>query len=501
MTPRLSLRGVAKRYGEVMANDGISLDVAAGEIHALLGENGAGKSTLIRIIGGLTRPDCGTLEWEGRPVRLQSPAQARALGIGLVFQHFALFDTLTVAENIALALGDRYPRAALSARIREVSATYGLALEPERLIHDLSQGERQRVELVRCLLPAPRLLVLDEPTSVLTPQAVRALFVTLRRLAAEGRSILFVSHKLEEVRELCDVATVLRAGRVRGTAIPRAETAASLARLMLGTEPAVTQREPRTPGATLLSLVGLSTASSPRGGATLRGVDLELRSGEIVGIAGIAGNGQRELEQAISGETLAGETRAGAAGEVRLKGVDVGSLGVAARRRMGLRSVPGQRLGRGAVASMSLAENSVLSGAAAGLVRRGLVQWGAARAVAAAILRRFEVRASGVEARAETLSGGNLQKFLVGREIEFAPSVLVVAQPTWGVDVGAARRIHDALLALRAAGAAVLVFSEDLDELFAICDRLGVLAAGRLSPLEPVGQWSTESIGRRMAGA
>jgi simple sugar transport system ATP-binding protein len=492
---RLALRGTTKRYGTVIANQAIDLEVAAGEIHAVLGENGAGKSTLMRIIAGVTAPDAGRIEWQGRPVTLSSPAAARALGIGMVFQHFSLFETLSVAENIALASGVRGSRRALEQRIRTRSADYGLPLDPARLVHDLSVGERQRVELLRCLLETPKLLILDEPTSVLAPTAVEALFATLRRLAAEGVSILYVSHKLDEIRELCDVATVLRAGRVTVRVIPREESAASLARLMLGGDPPTWQLPPRTPGDTRLALVKLCAASDDPHGTPLRAVDLDLRSGEIVGIAGVSGNGQRELEAAVCGELLAG-----AQTQVLLQGRAVGRLGVAARRQLGLRTVPEQRLGRGAVATLDLAGNCVLTGPEAGLVRRGLVQWSAARAFARATLARFEVRGGGVETAAASLSGGNLQRFIVGREIGLKPSVLLAAQPTSGVDVGAASRIHEALVALRNAGTAVLILSEDLDELFALCDRLGVLAAGRLSPLQPTATSSRETIGRWMSG-
>jgi simple sugar transport system ATP-binding protein len=492
---RLALRGITKRYGTVVANEAIDLEVGAGEIHAVLGENGAGKSTLMRIIAGVTAADAGRIEWQGRPVTLSSAAAARALGIGMVFQHFSLFETLTVAENIALASGVRGSRRALAERIGERSAEYGLPLEPARLVHDLSAGERQRVELLRCLLDAPKLLILDEPTSVLAPAAVEALFATLRRLAAQGTSILYVSHKLGEIRELCDVATVLRAGRVSGRVIPREERTTSLARLMLGGDPPAWQLTSRAPAETRLALVKLCAASDDPQGTPLRGVDLELRSGEIVGIAGVSGNGQRELEAAICGELLAG-----ADGEVVLQGRAAGRLGVAGRRALGLRAVPQQRLGRGAVATMDLAENCVLTGPEAGLVRRGVVQRSAARAFARATLARFAVRGRGVEATAASLSGGNLQRFIVGREIGFRPAVLFAASPTWGVDVGAASRIHEALVELRNAGTAVLILSEDLDELFALCDRLGVLAAGRLSPLKATAECSTESIGRWMSG-
>ena len=303
MPPRLRLTGITKRYPAIVANDGIDLEVAPGEIHAVLGENGAGKSTLMKIVYGVTRADAGSIEWDGRHVGIENPAAARHLGIGMVFQHFSLFETLTVAENVALALDTESTPATLSQRIREVSEDYGLPVDPQRLVHSMSVGERQRVEIVRCLLQSPRLLIMDEPTSVLTPQAVTMLFATLRRLASEHVSILYISHKLDEVRALCDCATVLRAGRVSGTAIPSKETNESLARMMVGGELRECHLTPREPGEVRLQLKELSIESSDPFGTHLRDISLDVRAGEIVGIAGVSGNGQRELLAAISGET------------------------------------------------------------------------------------------------------------------------------------------------------------------------------------------------------
>jgi simple sugar transport system ATP-binding protein len=493
--PRLALHGISKRYAGVLANDRVDLQVAAGQIHALLGENGAGKSTLMKIVYGVTQPDAGSIVWEGAPVEIRSPAQARRLGIGMVFQHFSIFETLTVAENIALALPERLPAAALAARIDEVSHRYGLPVDPGRLTHDMSVGERQRVEIVRCLLQSPRLLIMDEPTSVLTPQAVRTLFETLRRLAAEGMSILYISHKLDEIRELCDVATILRNGRVSGTAVPREESNTSLARLMVGAELKECRLEAREPGAIRLELTNLSLPAADPFGTALRQINLRVRSGEIIGIAGVSGNGQKELLAAISGERLCSQR-----GAVRLCGQDVVRLDPARRRSLGLRFVPEERLGRGAVPGMTLADNCVLTGATAGLVRHGLVRGGAARAFARATIDEFAVKCDGELAQADSLSGGNLQKFIVGREIRLIPSVMLVAQPTWGVDVGASLLIRQALIDLRDAGAAVLVISEDLDELFAICDRLAVLARGRLSATTPTTGLAVETVGVWMTG-
>jgi len=493
--PRLALCGISKRYGSVVANDSIDVEVAPGEIHALLGENGAGKSTLMKVVYGVTEPDSGSIEWEGAAVDIRSPAQARRLGIAMVFQHFALFETLTVAENITLALDESMRAPQLAARIEEVSRRYGLPIDPEHVLHGMSVGERQRVEIVRCLLQRPRLLIMDEPTSVLTPQAVRLLFQTLRQLASEGVSILYISHKLDEIRELCDVATILRNGKVSGTAIPREESNASLARLMVGAELKDCSLLPRQPGELRLELSDLTLPSADPFGTSLDKINLGVRAGEIVGIAGVSGNGQKELLSAISGETSSASAAA-----VRLCGVDAGRASPVRRRRLGLRFVPEERLGRGAVEEMSLADNSVLTGADCGLVRHGLLQKAAARAFARETIDRFGVKCAGELALAESLSGGNLQKFIVGREIRLQPKVMLVAQPTWGVDIGATLVIHQALIDLRDAGVAVLVVSEELEELFSICDRIAVIAGGRLSEATPSSQWSAESVGLSMTG-
>jgi ABC-type uncharacterized transport system ATPase subunit len=499
--PRLQLLGISKSYPSVVANAGVDLTVMPGEIHAVLGENGAGKSTLMKMIYGVTKPDAGEIMWEGRQVRIPSPSAARRLGIGMVFQHFALFETLTVAENIALALDSdttRITPAQLAPRIRAVSGQYGLPLDPDKRVHSMSVGERQRVEIVRCLLQSPRLLIMDEPTSVLTPDAVQKLFVSLRQLAAEGVSILYISHKLDEIQSLCDKATVLRAGRVSGTAVPKQETAHSLAELMIGGDLPTCSLVPRAPGEVRLAIDRLDLPSSDPFGTRLQGIDLEVRAGEIVGLAGISGNGQQELLRAISGE-LAAPT----AGSIRILGRDAGRLDPAARRRLGLGFVPEERLGRGAVPALSLADNALLTGylsPGAGMVKCGLLRRGAVGGFALGVIGRFKVKCGGAGAAASSLSGGNLQKFIVGREVELAPKLMVLAQPTWGVDIGAAMLIRQAIIDLRDQGVAVLVVSEELDELFMMCDRIAVLAKGRLSHAVPVASTSVNQIGVWMSG-
>ncbi|MCP3722988.1 ABC transporter ATP-binding protein [Paraburkholderia sp. CNPSo 3272] len=497
--PRLALAGITKQYPAVRANDDVTLSVAPGEIHALLGENGAGKSTLMKIVYGAVRPDAGEIRWEGEAVEIASPAAARKLGIGMVFQHFSLFETLTVGENIALSLDEPFDLKTLGKRIREVSAQYGLDVDPQRHVHSLTVGERQRVEIVRCLLQNPRLLIMDEPTSVLTPQAVRKLFGTLRRLASEGCSILYISHKLDEIQELCDTATVLRGGKVTGRVVPRDETHASLARLMVGRELPDYTRRAHAPGDVLLEAQHLSMPSDDPFGTSLTDVSFSVHAGEILGIAGVSGNGQAELLAALSGEAQA--ARHGVSAEaVRICGKPAGRLSAGARRKLGFAFVPEERLGRGAVPAMSLAENALLTAHREGMVRSGWLRTGAMRAFAERCIGAFDVRCGGPDALAQSLSGGNLQKYIVGREILQAPKVLVVAQPTWGVDVGAAAFIRQQLLDLSARGVAILVISEELEELFDICDRIAVLAGGRLSPARLTGETNAEEIGRWMAG-
>jgi len=492
--PRLELRHVSKRFGAVLANDDVGLTVEPGQIHAVLGENGAGKSTLMKIIYGAVHPDAGEFLWDGRPVQVDSPHQARALGIAMVFQHFSLFETLTVAENIWLGLSGEIPLERVAADIERKAREYGMELDPARTVHTLSVGERQRVEIVRALLGDPRLLILDEPTSVLTPQAVEKLFVTLRQLAGTGCSILYISHKLDEIRTLCHQCTVLRNGRIAGTCDPTAETTASLSRLMIGADPPRLVRREHRPGALALEVCELSIPRNDRFGVTLERVSLELHQGEIVGIAGVSGNGQQELMGAVSGE----DPRAPATA-VRLLGVPIGRLGAGARRKMGLHFVPEERLGCGAVPGLSLADNLLLTRRES-VRRSGWIDVGKLAGQARGIIGRFRVTAPGSRAPARSLSGGNLQKFIVGREIDAVPKVLVLGQPTWGVDVGATAQIRSELLALRDAGCAVLVVSEDLDELFEVTDRLYVMARGRLSPSVPTAAATVEQIGEWMSG-
>lgn len=494
--PLLEARGITKRFGTFEANRDIDFAVRAGERHALLGQNGAGKSTLVKIIYGVLQPSAGELRWDGVAVAPRNPAESRGLGIGMVFQDFSVFAELTVLQNIALALpAESLP--ALARRIRETSAAYGMALEPDAPLYQLSVGERQRVEVLRCLLQDPRLLIMDEPTSVLTPQEAESLFRTLRQLSEEGRAILYISHRLEEVRELCNVATILRDGEVVDRCDPRAESNSTLAEKMIGKVAAKVERGARQSGSPRLVIDRLDVPASDAHGTSLREISLEVRAGEVLGIAGVAGEGQSELM-----DTITGEVRARRNDSIRVDGVAIGGRGPNARRLAGMAFVPEERNGHAAIRDMTLDENVLLTHyRAEGLAPGGWIRPDRARDWTARIREQFDVRAGSDQPTAGSLSGGNLQKFIVGREILRDPGVLVASQPTWGVDAGAAAEIRGALVALASRGAAVLVISQDLDEIFEICDRIAVIHRGRLSSPYPAGELTAEQAGLLMGGA
>src|SRR3984893_13436705 len=497
-TPLLQTVGLTKRYGDFLANEAIDIDIWPRQIHALLGENGAGKSTLVKAIYGLTQPSEGEMRWRGDKMVLTGPSEARARGIGMVFQHFSLFDNLTVAENVALGLDGKESFKDMSARLEQVSRLYGLPLDPRREVWQLSVGERQRIEIVRALMQDPKFLILDEPTAVLTPQEADQPRIVLDRLKAERRAILYISHKLEEVKRLCDTATILRGGKKVSTCNPKAETAASLARMMVGTE----IKEVKTSAArqiTVPRLVvnDLSLEPDDAHGVRLRNISLELKGGEILGIAGVAGNGQDEFFAALSGERLAQDP-----GTVVIDGVAAGHLSITLRRKLGAAFVPEERLGHGTAPRMKLSENALLTGhAASGMVQHGFINTAATLKTVDRTTETFDVRKAKRAPEAASLSGGNLQKFIFGREILRNPAVLVVSQPTWGVDAGAAAVIRQALLDLAAGGAAVLVTSQDLDELAEIADRIAVMFHGHLSQTLPTAEASREKLGLLMGGS
>ncbi|WP_252406804.1 ABC transporter ATP-binding protein [Acinetobacter terrae] len=492
---RLELVNICKSYNSLKANDQIHLTVQPGQIHAILGENGAGKSTLMKIIYGATKANQGQMLWNGKEVKIDNPSMARKLGIGMVYQHFSLFETLTVVENISLGLDEKIDLAILSQKIIEVSEQYGLPVDPRREVYSLSVGERQRVEIIRCLLQNPALIILDEPTSVLTPQAVRQLFKTLRFLASQGVSILYISHKLHEIKELCDEATILRNGRVTGNVDPKDNSTSDLARLMIGRDlPSYVRQEYTGAKQILFQVENLDYQSDDPFGVSLKNINLSIQAGEIVGIAGISGNGQAELLSLLSGEERL------KSGKIYLAQQDISSLSAGQRRDLGLGSVPEERLGRGAVPNMTLSQNVLLTAFRQGFTRWGLIKFAQCKSFAEQCIKKFGVKASGAEAEARSLSGGNLQKFIVGREILQNPKILIVAQPTWGVDVGASMFIRQTLIDLSRQGVAILVISEELEELFEMSDRLCVLANGELSEPVNTNETNTENIGVLMSG-
>lgn len=498
----LAVRGLTKRFGTFAACDGIDLDIRTGEIHALLGENGAGKSTLVKMLFGVLAPTEGEILWRGEPVSIASPADARKLGIGMVFQHFSLFEALTVAENIALSMPPNISLQKVAAEAATVSKAYGLPLDPAAHVADLSVGERQRIEIVRALLQNPQLIILDEPTSVLTPQEADRLFETLERLRAEGRSVLYISHRLEEVQRICQRATVLRHGKVTGACDPRLETPASLARMMVGADvKSVRHIESSGDGAVQLAADHLSVPARTPFSVSLKNICLQVKAGEILAIAGVAGNGQSELFDALSGEFPVEANTA-----ISIRGKPVGSLGITARRLLGGSFVPEERQGHAAVPALTLADNLVLArnqsdarvflgGGLLQIIRHMIVRVASTR-----ISKAMDVRKSGEDPAAGSLSGGNLQKFIIGRELDRQPSVLIVNQPTWGVDAGAASRIRQALVDLAKAGSAVLVISQDLDEIFEVASSIAVISDGTLSRSYPAEQITREQIGLLMGG-
>jgi simple sugar transport system ATP-binding protein len=492
----LDINGLTKAYPGVVANNNVSFQIRRGEVHALLGENGAGKSTLVKMIYGLVKPDSGSMTFQDQQFAPTSPNAARSTGVAMVFQHFSLFDALSVAENIALGMDDAPKPRDLAKNIRQVSNAYGLPLEPNRIVGTLSAGERQRVEIIRCLLQNPKLLIMDEPTSVLTPQEVEVLFKTLRQLKSEGTAILYISHKLEEIRALCDTATILRHGEKVDTCIPATTTAREMAEMMVGASFANPIKASRETGDTILSLKNVSAASAEAFGTSLQGISLDLKKGEILGIGGVAGNGQDELLATLSGETTV------ASDMIIFDGQAIGKQGPTARRKIGLLSAPEERLGHAAAPAMSLRENTIITAAERkSLLKNGFIDWTAVDQYTQDIIADFDVRTPGTHTPAGSLSGGNLQKFVVGREVLQNPKVFVVNQPTWGVDAAAAASIRQKLLYLADNGAGVIVISQDLDELLEISDRFCAINEGRLSTIVPTSTLEIDQIGLMMGGA
>lgn len=499
MTPLVEMRGISKRFPGVQANDGVNLSVHAGEVHALLGENGAGKTTLMSILSGLYQPDGGEILVAGKAVSLRSPREAIAAGIGMVHQHFRLVEVFTVAENVTLGLTRprfRLNMQVLEAEVSQLGARYGLQVDPGARIWQLSVGEQQRVEILKMLYRGARVLILDEPTAVLTPQEARDLFVTLRQMAAAGRAVIFITHKLQEVMEVADRITVLRAGRNVATLRKEDTDPRQLARLMVGEEVSLAyERVARPPGECLLELEGIH-AMGDRGMLALRGLSLHVHEGEIVGLAGVSGNGQRELAEVVSG------LRRVEKGMVKVAGRDVTNCHPAQIISSGVSLVPEDRLGTGLVPSLGVCENIILKSYRCPPISRGpLLQWREIRKRATELVRLFSVKVPRLDTTVRKLSGGNLQRLLLAREISSRPRVMVAVHPTRGLDVGATAGVHRLLLEQRNEGAAILLISEDLDEILALADRVAVIYEGRIVGEMPVGEARVEDIGLMMAGS
>jgi ABC-type uncharacterized transport system ATPase subunit len=494
----VAMRGIVKDFPGVRANDRVDFELRAGEVHAILGENGAGKTTLMNLLAGIYSPDEGEIAIRGETVELHSPRQAIDRGIGMVHQHFKLVGRFTVAENVTL--GWHSPRMLIRRRplereIAGLAETYGISVDPGRPVWQLAVGEQQRVEILKNLYRGADVLVLDEPTAVLAPQEATALFTTLRQMASEGRGVVLITHKLDEVTAAADRVTVLRAGRNVATLTAGETTTDELTRLMIGGALEQAARAPReADGAVLIRLVGLE-ADDERGARVLRGVDLAVREGEILGLAGVAGNGQRELAEVVMGLRNAG------AGRILLRDTDITSWPARRRVEAGIGYVPEDRLGQGVAPSLSLVDNLIAkSYRRPPVAGRFLIAPGEARRAAQRLVNQFDIRGASLDAPATTLSGGNLQKLVLARELSADPAFLVAAQPTRGLDVGAAESVRRLLLAQRDAGRALLLISEDLDELLALSDRIAVIHAGRISATFDAREFDVQEIGLRMAG-
>ncbi|MEW5960106.1 MAG: ABC transporter ATP-binding protein [Chloroflexota bacterium] len=495
----MAMRGIVKKFPGVLANDHVNFEVKAGEIHALLGENGAGKSTLMKILYGLYQPDEGEILLNGRPIKINSPTDSINHGIGMIHQHFMLVENLTVAENVALGLkSSREPRLDLdrvAARIRELADKYGLQVKPQTVISELAVGQQQRVEIMKALYRGAALLVLDEPTAVLTPQEVDDLFVILRQMAQDGHALIFISHKLHEILALTDRVTVLRDGHVIGSRLTAEVTKEELAQMMVGREVLLERaRPPARIGETRLKLEGVDVVNN-LGQAVLRAICLEIRSGEIVGVAGVSGNGQRPLAEAIAGlRPLAG-------GHIWLENREVTHLAPARMFEAGLSYIPEERMHDGAIKDFTVAENLILQDHTRRPYSKGIfLDFNQIGRHARALIRQFDVKTPSQETLLKNLSGGNIQKLILARELARRPRVLIAAQPTRGVDIGATEYIHNQLLQQRTEGLATLLISEDLDEIRALSDRIVVMFGGEIMGIVDSNQTSIEELGLMMAG-
>ncbi len=495
---RVEMRKIVKRFPGVLANSEVSFDVKAGEVHALLGENGAGKSTLMRQLYGLYQPDEGEIIIDGKPVVFRSPADAIRAGIGMIHQHFMLVPTLTVAQNVALGLrSSREPLLDLdkvTMRIQELSEAYGIKVEPRAYVWQLSVGEQQRVEIMKALYRGASLIILDEPTAVLTPQEVNDLFVTLRRMVSEGHSLVFISHKLHEVMDISDRVTVLRDGKVIGTRPTPEVTRDELVKMMVGRELKELEPRPLKPGVVTLKIEGLKTMGD-RGTEALHGIDFEIHAGEILGLAGVSGNGQRELAECLAG------MRKATSGKIIIGENDITAFTLNQRIDAGMAYIPEERMRDGAIREFSVEENIYLHDHSSRQYTNGIfLNFPRMESHAIDLVNEFTVKTPSLDTPLKNLSGGNIQKLIMARELSRRPDALIAAQPTRGVDIGATEYIHQRLLAQREAKTAILLISEDLDEIRTLSDRIAIMYEGKITGIVERGQASIEQIGLMMAG-
>jgi simple sugar transport system ATP-binding protein len=495
----LEMRGITKRFPGVLASDNVDFDVYPGEVHTLLGENGAGKSTLMKILYGLYEADEGEVLLNSQPLEIHDPTDAISHGIGMIHQHFMLVPTLTVAENVALGLksskGVRTDLDVVSARIEELSEVYGLRVDPSAYIWQMAVGEQQRVEIIKALYRDAKLLILDEPTAVLTPQEVDQLFVTLRQLTDDGRGLIFISHKLHEVLALSTRITVLRHGKVTGSVPVEGATRESLAQMMVGRAVKLApDKDEANPTEVKLEIRDLRVTRD-RGGDGVRGLDLDVYAGEIMGIAGVSGNGQMLLAEAIAG------LREATSGHIKIAGTDVVGMKPNDVRGAGLAYVPEKRMKDGAIGEFTVSENILLiDHNDKRYLNRGLFDFGAIKEHAQQLVSEYTVKTPTLDTPARNLSGGNIQKMIIARELSGTPEVLVAAQPTRGVDIGAAEYIHTRLIQQRDEDTAILMISEDLDEVFGVSDRVAVMYEGEIMGIVDPKTATREEVGLMMAG-
>jgi simple sugar transport system ATP-binding protein len=495
----LEMKGITKRFPGVLANDRVDFDLYAGEVHTLLGENGAGKSTLMKVLYGLYQAEEGEISLHGEPIRITDPTVAIEHHIGMIHQHFMLVETLTVAENVALGLpssrGAVTDLDVVSERITELGREFGLEIDPSAMVWQLAVGQKQRVEIIKALYRDARLLILDEPTAVLTPQEVEQLFATLRHLTDDGRGLIFISHKLHEVLALSDRITVMRHGRVTGATTPGESTRHSLAQMMVGRDVKLAPDKPASRATEVHLRIESLELAGDRGLTVVDGLSLDVRGGEIVGIAGVSGNGQRELAEAIAG------LREVLAGTITIDGTNVTNRRPAGVRDAGLAYVPEGRMKDGSIGTFTVSENLLLIDHNSPAFRsQGLLDFAAIKQHSRALVDEYAVKTPTLDTPVRNLSGGNIQKLILARELSGTPKVLIASQPTRGVDIGAAEYIHKRLIEQRDQGTAILVISEDLDEVFALSDRIAVIYEGQIMGIVDPAAATREQIGLMMAG-